>query len=68
MEGYGRSGLRIERVRAGWRPAERSLRSSRAAVTYGILVCVLALVAVLATGLPRGPLPSPAAGIRQEAP
>ena len=68
MDGHGHPDLRIGRGRAGWTLALLSARSARAAVTYGILVCAVALAVVAAMGLLSDLPSSPAAELRQEAP
>ena len=60
--------LRSDGGGAKWTPALVSARSSRAAVTYGILVCLLALAAVVAVGLRRDMPIVPAAAILGEVP
>ncbi len=68
MEAHEYPDLRIDRGGAKWTPALMSVRPSRAAVTYGILVCLMALAAVAAVGLLRDLSPSPASEIRGETP
>jgi hypothetical protein len=59
MNRLGCPDLRIERGGTRWMLALTAVRSSRTAVTYGILVCVMAVAAVVAVGFLYDLLPSP---------